>query len=61
MTQAGITPAPNPQHGPWRRLSGQALEADVRILDPDLIFADGFETASFAEADEEDPDSGGEQ
>ena len=33
VTQAGITAPPNPAHGPWRRLFGQALAADVRTLD----------------------------
>jgi len=59
VTQAGITPAPNPPHGPWRRPSGQAIEADLRVLDPDLIFADGFETAPIAEKNPEDPDGEG--
>jgi hypothetical protein len=38
VTQAGITPPPNPAHGPWRRLSAQATEADIRTLlaAPDL-------------------------
>ena len=31
VTAAGIRPPPNPAHGPWRRLLGQALEADIRI------------------------------
>jgi hypothetical protein len=43
ITRPGITAPSNPMHGPWRRLSGQGLEADVRVLDSDLIFADGFE------------------
>jgi len=30
VTEGGITPPPNPTHGPWRRLFGQALEADLR-------------------------------
>jgi alpha-tubulin suppressor-like RCC1 family protein len=30
VTQSGITPPPNPAHGPWRRLSGQAVEGDIR-------------------------------
>jgi hypothetical protein len=30
VTQTGITPPPNPAHGPWRRLQGQAFEADIR-------------------------------
>jgi hypothetical protein len=31
-TQTGITPPPNPAHGPWRRVSGQAVEADIRMV-----------------------------
>jgi hypothetical protein len=31
VTEPGITPPPNPAHGPWRRLQGQAVEADIRI------------------------------
>jgi hypothetical protein len=31
VTQAGITPPANPAHGPWRTLSGQASEADIRV------------------------------
>ncbi len=30
VTEAGITPHSNPSHGPWRRLSGQSAEADIR-------------------------------
>jgi len=30
VIQPGITAPPNPAHGPWRRLLGQAVEADVR-------------------------------
>jgi hypothetical protein len=30
VTRPGITAPPNPAHGPWRRLMGQAFEADVR-------------------------------
>jgi hypothetical protein len=32
VTESGITAPPNPAHGPWRRVSGQAVEADVRVL-----------------------------
>ena len=32
VTEAGITAPPNPAHGPWRRVSGQAIEADIRIV-----------------------------
>jgi hypothetical protein len=35
VTQSGITAPPNPAHGPWRRLFGQALEGDVRISSED--------------------------
>jgi hypothetical protein len=34
VTQSGITPPPNPAHGPWRRLSAQAVEADILIPEP---------------------------
>jgi hypothetical protein len=30
VSQAGITPPPNPAHGPWRRVMAQAFEADIR-------------------------------
>jgi hypothetical protein len=33
VTQGGITPPPNPAHGPWRRVSAQADEADIRVSD----------------------------
>jgi hypothetical protein len=32
VTENGITAPPNPAHGPWRRLQGQAVEADIRAL-----------------------------
>ena len=32
ITAAGITPPPNSAHGPWRRVSAQADEADIRLL-----------------------------
>ncbi len=32
VTQTGITAPPNPAHGPWRRVSGQTVEADIRML-----------------------------
>jgi hypothetical protein len=42
VTQSGITAPPRPAHGPWRRLSGQAFEADLRAgLSGDLD-ADGL-------------------
>jgi hypothetical protein len=38
VTEAGITPPPNPAHGPWRRVSAQAVEADVRTVpEPGLL------------------------
>ncbi len=42
VTQPGITPPPRPVHGPWRRLLGQSLEADLRVgipPRPDLAIA----------------------
>ena len=38
VNRSGITPPPNPAHGPWRRLQGQAFEADVRTLPGDTWF-----------------------
>jgi hypothetical protein len=38
VTEVGITPPPNPAHGPWRRLNGQAVEADLRTLSSWEIF-----------------------
>ena len=32
VTEPGITPPPNPAHGPWRRFQGQSNEADLRII-----------------------------
>jgi FG-GAP repeat/FG-GAP-like repeat len=32
VTKPGIIAPPKPAHGPWRRLSGQAVEADIRTL-----------------------------
>jgi hypothetical protein len=32
VTQPGITPPPNPAHGPWRRVSAQSREADIRVV-----------------------------
>jgi len=32
VTQTGITPPPNPAHGPWRRVIAQAMEADIRVV-----------------------------
>jgi hypothetical protein len=40
VTLPGITPPPNPAHGPWRRLSGRADEADIRTIpEPDAVIA----------------------
>ena len=48
VNQAGITAAPNPAHGPWRRLFGQALEGDIRMAgdfdDDDDGVADIYES-----------------
>jgi hypothetical protein len=32
VTEVEITPPPNPAHGPWRRVSAQSVEADVRTI-----------------------------
>jgi flavodoxin len=32
VTEAGITAPPHPAHGPWRRVSAQAREADLRTV-----------------------------
>jgi hypothetical protein len=34
VVRAGITPPPNPAHGPWRRFLGQAFEADITTCGP---------------------------
>jgi hypothetical protein len=34
VTEAGITPPPNPAHGPWRRVQAQAVEADILLPEP---------------------------
>lgn len=41
VTQPNITPAPNPRHGPWRRVRGNSDLGDVRILE--VMYRDGFE------------------
>lgn len=41
----GITPPPNPAHGPWRRPSAQTREADVRVL-PEPSVSVGIALAS---------------
>ncbi|MGD9315889.1 MAG: FG-GAP-like repeat-containing protein [Anaerolineae bacterium] len=33
VTEPHIIPPPNPAHGPWRRLQGQAVEADIRVAE----------------------------
>jgi hypothetical protein len=33
VDQGGITPPPNPAHGPWRRYLGQWVEADLRTTE----------------------------
>jgi hypothetical protein len=38
ITETGIAEPPNPAHGPWRRLSAQANEADIRVMpEPGLV------------------------
>ena len=46
VTTAGITPPPNPPHGPWRRVLGQAVEADVRTGSKYRLSAVCFGTAT---------------
>lgn len=41
VTQPGITPAPSPRHGPWRRVRANAEVADIRVTE--LVFRNGFE------------------
>ncbi len=44
---SGVSPPPNPAHGPWRRLGAQAEEADIRVpLVEEVLFADGFESGN---------------
>jgi hypothetical protein len=38
VLRAGITPPPNPAHGPWRRLQAQAFEADIRTAEGWRVF-----------------------
>ncbi len=33
VDQGGVTPPPNPAHGPWRRYLGQVVEADLRTTE----------------------------
>jgi hypothetical protein len=42
VTQSGITAPPHPAHGPWRRLSGQAFEGDLRAGLVGDLDADGL-------------------
>jgi hypothetical protein len=37
VTESGITPPPNPAHGPWRRVHAQAVEADILLPEPSEI------------------------
>jgi hypothetical protein len=37
VTAAGITPPPNPAHGPWRRVQAQAVEADILLPEPSEV------------------------
>jgi hypothetical protein len=37
VTAPGITPPPNPAHGPWRRVQAQAVEADILLPEPSEI------------------------
>ena len=46
VTTAGITPPPNPPHGPWRRVLGQAVEADIRTGSRYRLSAVCFGTAT---------------
>jgi hypothetical protein len=49
ITEAGVTEPPNPAHGPWRRLSAQANEADIRVVpEPGLLLVLGAGIALLA-------------
>jgi hypothetical protein len=50
VTQTGITPPANPAHGPWRRLSGQAVEGDTRTV---IYDADGDGTPNATDPDDD--------
>jgi hypothetical protein len=41
VAELGITSPPNPAHGPWRRVAGQAVEADIRAV-PEPGVVQGF-------------------
>jgi hypothetical protein len=62
VEQPGITPPPNPAHGPWRRLLGQAFEADIRVgltgdIDSDGDGLSNDDEANIHGTDPFDPDS----
>jgi hypothetical protein len=49
VTEPGITPPPNPAHGPWRRVHGQAVEADIRVVpEPGALLSLGTGAALLA-------------
>ncbi len=49
VTEPGIGDPANPAHSPWRRLSGQAQEADVRVIpEPGLLFGQASALAILA-------------
>jgi len=49
VTEPGITPPPNPAHGPWRRTSAQAVEADIRVVpEPGALLSLGTGAALLA-------------
>jgi hypothetical protein len=38
VTHFGVMDRANPAHGPWRRLSAQANEADIRVVpEPGMV------------------------
>ena len=49
VTAVGITPPPQPAHGPWRRVHSQALEADLRT-DQQVLVAFTTAASSVGEA-----------
>jgi uncharacterized repeat protein (TIGR01451 family) len=51
VTAPGILPPPNPAHGPWRRLNGQAMEADVRTRGPALAVSKAVTPTTAAPGD----------
>ncbi len=50
--EPGITPPPNPRHGPWRKLFAQASVADIRVGQPQGV------TVSFIEPSSVVPEGG---